>query len=151
MGQSNKTTVSIETKSFSETSTPVYQITRRHNPEDWDLRKHRCDSLKCPIPLFWLQAEPALMYDSVYVFAQGLATLDRGHVLKPANLSCELEQPWNDGLSLYNYINSVSICPTSHLPYAEHKRVGINTMSVIGSEIQPRSNYGRREFVGTNR
>ncbi|GFG33916.1 hypothetical protein Cfor_07160, partial [Coptotermes formosanus] len=54
-----------------------------------------------------IQAEPALMYDSVYVFAQGLATLDRGHILKPANLSCELEQPWNDGLSLYNYINSL--------------------------------------------
>lgn len=56
-----------------------------------------------------LQAEPALMYDSVHVFAKGLAALDRSHVLRPMNLSCDLEQPWDDGLSLYNYINSVSI------------------------------------------
>jgi hypothetical protein len=55
------------------------------------------------------------MYDSVYVFAKGLAALDRGHVLKPANLSCDLEQPWDDGLSLYNYINSVSNGFTSTL------------------------------------
>ena len=56
----------------------------------------------------WLQAEPALVYDSVQVFAHGLAALDRSHVLRPANLSCEREEPWDDGLSLYNYINSVS-------------------------------------------
>lgn len=69
----------------------------------------------CNIPLKWghnvvyySQAEPALMYDSVHVFAKGLSALDRSHVLKPANLSCDLEQPWDDGLSLYNYINSVS-------------------------------------------
>jgi hypothetical protein len=80
------------------------------------------------------------MYDSVYVFAQGLAALDRGHILKPANLSCELEQPWNDGLSLYNYINSVSNCRTSHMPFAVHQRVGVNTMSVLGFEFQPRPN-----------
>jgi hypothetical protein len=65
------------------------------------------------------------MYDSVYVFAQGLATLDRGHILKPANLSCELEQPWNDGLSLYNYINSVSNYQTSHLLHAGRQRMGV--------------------------
>lgn len=58
--------------------------------------------------LYYSQAEPALMYDSVHVFAKGLSALDRSHVLKPANLSCDLEQPWDDGLSLYNYINSVS-------------------------------------------
>jgi hypothetical protein len=90
------------------------------------------------------------MYDSVYVFAQGLATLDRGHVLKPANLSCELEQPWNDGLSLYNYINSVIICSTSHLPYAEHQRLGVNKVSVLDFKFQPRSAYGRRKYVGPN-
>jgi hypothetical protein len=48
------------------------------------------------------------MYDSVYVFAKALAAVDRGHVLWPANLSCDLEQPWKDGLTLYNYISSVS-------------------------------------------
>lgn len=49
------------------------------------------------------------MFDSVYVFAAGLGALDSGHVLRPSNLSCELETPWNDGLSLYNYIDSVSM------------------------------------------
>ncbi|RZF41428.1 hypothetical protein LSTR_LSTR000142, partial [Laodelphax striatellus] len=53
-----------------------------------------------------IQAEPALMFDAVQVFAAGLAALDRSHVLKPANLSCDLEKPWNDGLSLYNYVTS---------------------------------------------
>lgn len=54
------------------------------------------------------QAEPALMFDSVYVFAKGLAALDQSHVLRLVNLSCDIEQPWDDGLSLYNYINAVS-------------------------------------------
>lgn len=56
-----------------------------------------------------IQVEPALIFDSVYVFAAGLTALDRGHTLKSVNLSCDLEQPWNDGLSLYNYLNSVGI------------------------------------------
>ncbi|KAK0071847.1 hypothetical protein PV326_000751 [Microctonus aethiopoides] len=56
-----------------------------------------------------IQADPALVYDSVQVFAHGLASLDRSHVLRPMNLSCEKEEPWDDGLSLYNYINAVRI------------------------------------------
>ncbi|XP_044594090.1 glutamate receptor ionotropic, kainate 1-like isoform X3 [Cotesia glomerata] len=54
-----------------------------------------------------IQAEPALIYDSVQVFAVGLRTLEQSHALRPANLSCELEHPWDGGLSLINYINSV--------------------------------------------
>lgn len=62
--------------------------------------------------IYWIilnmfQAEPALVYDSVQVFAHGLASLDRSHVLRPVNLSCDKEEPWDDGLSLYNYINAV--------------------------------------------
>lgn len=49
------------------------------------------------------------MYDAVSVFAAALTALDRSHTMKLANLSCETEQPWNDGLSLYNYLNSVSV------------------------------------------
>lgn len=48
------------------------------------------------------------MFDAVYVFAAGLTALDRSSTLKSVNLSCELEQPWHDGLSLYNYLTSVS-------------------------------------------
>ncbi|TGZ31937.1 Glutamate receptor, ionotropic kainate 2 [Temnothorax longispinosus] len=54
-------------------------------------------------------AEPALMYDSVQVFAVGLRTLEQSHALRPANISCELEHPWDGGLSLTNYINSVEM------------------------------------------
>lgn len=53
------------------------------------------------------QAEPALMFDSVYVFAKGLAAMESGHSIKPVNLSCDLEHPWDDGLTLYNYIDAV--------------------------------------------
>lgn len=48
------------------------------------------------------------MYDSVQVFAVGLRTLEQSHALRPANISCEMEHPWDGGLSLINYINSVS-------------------------------------------
>lgn len=53
------------------------------------------------------QADSALMFDSVYVFAKGLSAMDSGHSIKPTRLSCEIEKPWDDGLSLYNYINAV--------------------------------------------
>nr|ANQ46499.1 ionotropic receptor 7 [Phyllotreta striolata] len=56
-----------------------------------------------------IEAEPALIYDSVYVFAVGLQTLEQSHTLKLSNLSCDKEQPWDGGLSLINYINSVEI------------------------------------------
>ncbi|KAI4504870.1 hypothetical protein M0802_000420 [Mischocyttarus mexicanus] len=70
-----------------------------------------------------IQAEPALVYDSVQVFAHGLAALDRSHDLRPANLSCEKEEPWDDGLSLYNYINSAGLHGlTGRIEFNEGKR-----------------------------
>ncbi|XP_031842463.1 glutamate receptor ionotropic, kainate 2 isoform X4 [Nomia melanderi] len=70
-----------------------------------------------------IQAEPALVYDSVQVFAHGLAELDRSHDLRPANLSCEKEEPWDDGLSLYNYINAAGLHGlTGHIEFNEGKR-----------------------------
>ncbi|KAH0810682.1 hypothetical protein GEV33_012109 [Tenebrio molitor] len=54
-----------------------------------------------------IQAEPALMYDSVYVFAKGLSDMNYNYSIKPMNLSCDVEKPWDDGLSLYNYLDSV--------------------------------------------
>jgi len=47
------------------------------------------------------------MYDSVYVFAIGLQSLETSHELFPQNVSCEDEVPWDGGLSLINYINTV--------------------------------------------
>lgn len=58
--------------------------------------------------MFYHQAEAALMYDSVFVFAIGLKTLEQSHTFKLANVSCDKEQPWDGGLSLTNYINAVS-------------------------------------------
>ncbi|XP_054745566.1 glutamate receptor ionotropic, kainate 1-like isoform X2 [Anastrepha obliqua] len=54
-----------------------------------------------------IQTEPALVYDSVYIFAIGLKTLEQSHTLRISNASCEEEIPWDGGLSLINYINSV--------------------------------------------
>lgn len=83
-----------------------------------------------------LQVEPALMYDSVQVFAKGLLAMEAASVHSPAhhgpgltapagvtplpalrssNLSCDMERPWEDGLGLYNYINTVSTVINLHL------------------------------------
>ncbi|KRK04919.1 glutamate receptor ionotropic, kainate 1 isoform X5 [Drosophila yakuba] len=53
-----------------------------------------------------LESEPALMFDSVYVFAIGLQTLEQSHSLSFSNISCDEEIPWNGGLSLINYLNA---------------------------------------------
>lgn len=49
------------------------------------------------------------MYDAVHIFAIGLQTLEQSHELSASNISCSDEKPWDDGLSLINYINSVGI------------------------------------------
>ena len=54
-----------------------------------------------------IRFEPALVFDSVYVFARGLQSLDRGATLRQVNVSCDDENPWSDGSSLFNYVNSV--------------------------------------------
>ncbi|XP_074042751.1 glutamate receptor ionotropic, kainate 2 isoform X4 [Leptinotarsa decemlineata] len=55
----------------------------------------------------YIQAEAALMYDSVLVFAVGLQMLEQSHFLKFSNVSCDNAHPWDGGLSLINYINAV--------------------------------------------
>jgi ionotropic kainate glutamate receptor 2 len=65
-----------------------------------------------------VKAEPALVYDSVMALAHGLAALDRGTALRLANLSCDIEQPWNDGSSLFNYINTV--CSSIYIVIVAH-------------------------------
>ncbi|XP_032597928.1 glutamate receptor ionotropic, kainate 2 isoform X3 [Drosophila grimshawi] len=57
----------------------------------------------------YIQTESALMFDSVYAFAYGLKHLDSSHTLSFKNLSCNSDQVWSDGLSLYNYINSATV------------------------------------------
>ncbi|XP_018320712.1 glutamate receptor ionotropic, kainate 3-like isoform X2 [Agrilus planipennis] len=57
----------------------------------------------------FVKTEAALIYDSVFVFAVGLQTLDQSHTLRIQNASCDREEPWDGGLSLINYINSVEM------------------------------------------
>ncbi|KAK3923821.1 Glutamate receptor ionotropic, kainate 1 [Frankliniella fusca] len=59
-----------------------------------------------------IQSEPALMFDAVHVFAIGLQSLEQGHALRPSNVSCNREEPWDGGLSLTNYISAVSSKPS---------------------------------------
>lgn len=65
------------------------------------------------------QAETAFAYDSVIVLGRGLSSLDASHNIQPANLSCDRDIPWSDGLSLLNYITAVRnhhfIHPTFYL------------------------------------
>ncbi|XP_049315539.1 glutamate receptor ionotropic, kainate 2 isoform X3 [Bactrocera dorsalis] len=57
----------------------------------------------------YIQAQSALMFDSVYSVAAGLMELDKKDLLSWHNISCKNELPWRDGMSLYSYINSASM------------------------------------------
>ncbi|GAB6033600.1 hypothetical protein CHUAL_013605 [Chamberlinius hualienensis] len=73
-----------------------------------------------------IQAEPALMYDSVHALAHGLQSLERSSVLRLANVTCEDEIPWNDGSSLYNYINLVEFNGlTGRVQFKEGRRTNV--------------------------
>jgi len=50
------------------------------------------------------------MFDSVYALARGVQALGRSSTLRPVDVSCDAENPWTDGSSLFNYINAVSRC-----------------------------------------
>lgn len=79
------------------------------------------------------------MYDAVTVYAHGLSALDRGHKLKLANLSCDSEIPWNDGLSLFNYLDSVSLTGlTGKIEFNEGKRVNfkLDLLKLKREELQ---------------
>ncbi|XP_066250744.1 glutamate receptor ionotropic, kainate 2-like isoform X9 [Euwallacea similis] len=71
-----------------------------------DMARFQANQELSPVNSSFIQAEAALMYDSVYAFAIGLQTLEQSHSLKMSNVSCDREQPWDGGLSLINYINS---------------------------------------------
>ena len=54
------------------------------------------------------QVEAALMYDAVHVLAHALQQVDHSTRLRLVNLSCDGNQAWAFGSSLYNYLNLVS-------------------------------------------
>ncbi|XP_023327652.1 glutamate receptor ionotropic, kainate 1 [Eurytemora carolleeae] len=71
-----------------------------------------------------ISTEPAMMFDSVYVFTKGLEmALVEGPELQIRNLSCEDELPWKEGSTLINFINSVQIDGlTGPIRFKEGKR-----------------------------
>jgi len=60
------------------------------------------------------------MFDSVYVFAIGLQTLEQSHSLTLLNISCEEENSWDGGLSLINYLNAVTLTANKGLNNKQH-------------------------------
>ncbi|XP_026846853.1 glutamate receptor ionotropic, kainate 2 isoform X3 [Drosophila persimilis] len=74
----------------------------------------------------YIQTESALMFDSVYAFATGLHFLyldDGSPKISVKNLSCTSDVTWDDGLSLYNYINSAAIDGlTGNVNFVEGRR-----------------------------
>lgn len=52
--------------------------------------------------------EAGLVYDAVYVLAHALERVETSHTrLRLVNLSCDGEQAWAFGSSLYGYLNLV--------------------------------------------
>ncbi|KAL1516627.1 hypothetical protein ABEB36_000512 [Hypothenemus hampei] len=89
-----------------------------------DMARFQANQELAPINNSFIQAEAALMYDSVFVFAIGLQTLEQSHTLKLSNVSCDKEQPWDGGLSLINYINAVEFKGlTGPIEFKEGKRI----------------------------
>jgi len=72
-----------------------------------------------------IESEPAMVYDSVHVFARGLdAATVEGPELRIRNLSCEDELPWKEGSTLYNYLAGVSFRGlTGPVRFKEGRRV----------------------------
>ncbi|XP_050301838.1 glutamate receptor ionotropic, kainate 2-like isoform X12 [Anthonomus grandis grandis] len=89
-----------------------------------DMAKFQANQELAPINGSYIQAEAALIYDSVFVFAIGLQTLEQSHSIKLSNVSCDKEQPWDGGLSLINYINTVDVKGLSGpIEFKEGKRI----------------------------
>jgi len=59
--------------------------------------------------LLWTQTEAALIYDAVHVLAHALErVLPSFSRMRLVNLSCDGDQAWAFGSSLYSYLNLVS-------------------------------------------
>ncbi|XP_043242280.1 glutamate receptor ionotropic, kainate 2-like isoform X2 [Amphibalanus amphitrite] len=71
-----------------------------------------------------IESEPALVYDSVLVFARALTAMQDGVQFRSSGVSCGREQPWVDGSSLFNYINAVRELRglTGPIQFSEGKR-----------------------------
>lgn len=58
------------------------------------------------------------MWDAVHLFARALERLDESRMVEPSNLECEEQKAWEHGLSLINFMKTVSwagLLPFTHL------------------------------------
>lgn len=56
-----------------------------------------------------IKSETALIYDAVQVFARALTELDRSQDIQTSSLDCNLENTWQHGNSLINYMKLVQM------------------------------------------
>ncbi|XP_021362769.1 glutamate receptor ionotropic, kainate 2-like isoform X3 [Mizuhopecten yessoensis] len=54
-----------------------------------------------------IPTDTALMYDAAHLFARALHELLKFQSVKTVSLSCSKPQPWNDGISLLNYMKAM--------------------------------------------
>ncbi|XP_037080703.1 glutamate receptor ionotropic, kainate 2-like isoform X2 [Pollicipes pollicipes] len=74
-----------------------------------------------------IEAETALMIDSVSVFAHGLHALGVDGPLAPPNVTCERLVAWPAGLSLYNFLSSVRVAGlTGAVQFTEGRRSALH-------------------------
>jgi len=63
-----------------------------------------------PVVVCCVQAEPALMYDAVNVFANSIGSLEgSSNSMQSSNVSCKTSDRWANGTFLYDRLNAVSI------------------------------------------
>ncbi|XP_074662536.1 glutamate receptor ionotropic, kainate 2-like [Tubulanus polymorphus] len=60
-----------------------------------------------------IKTEAALMYDAVYMLAYGLKEIQHSQDIRMANLSCDGEEAWSYGSSVYNYMNLLPLSTLS--------------------------------------
>ncbi|XP_050521197.1 glutamate receptor ionotropic, kainate 2-like isoform X3 [Daktulosphaira vitifoliae] len=73
-----------------------------------------------------IQAEPALMYDAVNVFAHSIGSIDSIGHFQLENISCKSANRWTNGTFLYDKLNAVAIEGlTGRIHFEEGKRSNI--------------------------
>ncbi|KXJ69706.1 hypothetical protein RP20_CCG026076 [Aedes albopictus] len=71
------------------------------------------------------QAETALMYDAVHLFAKALHDLDTSQQIDIHPLSCDTQDTWPHGYSLINYMKIVCIVPPPVFAFRTYLSVGL--------------------------
>ena len=76
------------------------------------------------------------MYDAVHVLAHALQQVDHSTRLRLVNLSCDGNQAWAFGSSLYNYLNLVSGFVVQSIASIGHKLMGYSREAFVSETCQ---------------